>query len=92
MQSSHPARQNFSTACMCNAELANYSSLFPSLVKRCLVVTDLKLSVFVLLIVCVSSPVDTAGTAELIGTGVTGASVVSSCFSSADIRKQCQAQ
>ena len=38
-----------------------------------------------LLIVCVSNPVGAVGTAELTGNDVTaGASVVSSCFSSAD--------
>ena len=39
-----------------------------------------------LLIVCVSNPVDTVGIAELTGIDVTGASVESSCFSSSDKR------
>lgn len=37
-----------------------------------------------LLIVCVSNPVDAVGIAELTGIDVTGASVESSCFSSSD--------
>ena len=37
-----------------------------------------------LLIVCVSNPVDAVGIAELTGIDVTGASVESCCFSSSD--------
>ena len=40
-----------------------------------------------LLIVCVSNPVDAVGSAELTGIDVTGASVKSSCFSSSDKNK-----
>ena len=39
-----------------------------------------------LLIVCVSNPVDAVGIAELTGIDDTGASVESSCFSSSDKR------